>query len=330
MQVVDFFSGCGGTSEGFRQLGLEVGLGLDVDPDAAATFRANFPEASFIQRDIREVGLDDVSRHLSSEDVLFSGCAPCQPFSKHKRGQDRTDPRWGLLDEFQRFVVGLRPAYVVLENVPGLQRVGRKGPLPGFLAALKKAGYQTAHGLVRASDLGVPQTRLRLVVMASLHGQVSLPEPTGRTHTVREAIEHLPALEAGEVDSRDPDHAAMRLSPLNLERIRATPEGGTRRNWPENLRLACHREHDGHSDVYGRMAWDTPASGLTTRCLSYSNGRFGHPVQDRAISAREAASLQSFPETFSFAGGLTEKGRQIGNAVPPAMARRLASTLVGA
>lgn len=329
MQIVDFFSGCGGTSEGFRQVGLDVSLGLDCDAAAAATFRRNFPEAAFIERDIRAVELDDVGQHLKAGDVLFSGCAPCQPFSKHKRSQDRSDPRWGLLEQFQRFVLGLRPEYVILENVPGLQRVGRRGPLPGFLAALEKAGYWCAEGLVRASDLDIAQTRLRLVVVASLRGPVVLPDSMGTRRTVREVIEHLPALEAGGVDLQDPDHAAMRLSPLNLARIRATPEGGTRRDWPEALRLNCHKGHKGHSDVYGRMEWDAPASGLTTRCLSYSNGRFGHPTQDRAISAREAALLQSFPESFTFAGGLTEKGRQIGNAVPPAMARRLAETLVG-
>jgi DNA (cytosine-5)-methyltransferase 1 len=330
VQVVDFFSGCGGTSEGFRQLGLEIALGLDCDPTAAETFRSNFPSAAFIERDITQVGLDEVSQFIHADKVLFSGCAPCQPFSRQNQQRTSKDPRWGLLGEFERFVLGLRPDYVVLENVPGLQRVGRRGPLPGFLSALKDAGYDCASGLVRASDMGVPQTRLRLVVVAALKGKARLPEPvSSEVPTVREAIAHLPALEAGGADPDDPDHAAMRLSPLNLRRIRATPQGGSRRDWPEALRLDCHKDHDGHSDVYGRMAWDAPASGLTTRCLSYSNGRFGHPEQDRAISAREAALLQSFPASFRFSGQLTGKGRQIGNAVPPVMAHRLADVLIG-
>lgn len=330
MQVVDFFSGCGGTSEGFRQHGMDIRLGIDLDPHAAATYRANFPEATFIERDIESVAIDEVAACLTGDDVLFSGCAPCQPFSKQNRHRTKKDPRWNLLGEFERFIHALRPTHVVLENVPGLQRVGDQGPLPRFLQELRRAGYDCAHGLVRAADVGVPQMRRRLVVVASLDGRARLPENPGTTlTTVREAIQHLAPIEAGEAHRDDPVHAAMRLSPINLERIRATPEGGTRRDWPARLRLQCHKGHDGHSDVYGRMAWDAPASGLTTRCLSYSNGRFGHPSQDRAISAREAACLQTFPEDFAFSGPLTEMGRQIGNAVPPEMARNIAETLLG-
>ena len=170
------------------------------------------------------------------------------------------------------------------------------------------------------------------MILGALSVGVSLPTaPLGgarRDATVRQVIGHLPKLAAGEVDRADPDHAAMRLSPVNLERIRATPEGGGRNDWPPRLRLECHEGHSGHSDVYGRMRWDRPASGLTTRCLSYSNGRFGHPEQDRAISAREAACLQTFPESFRFMGPLTEKGRQIGNAVPPALARRIGAGIM--
>ena len=328
MQVVDFFSGCGGTSQGFRQLGLDVRVGLDLDPAAAASFRANFPEAAFIEADIRTVAPARIAEHLTEDETLFSGCAPCQPFSKQSREGASTDPRWNLLSEFQRFVLALRPTFVVLENVPGLQRVGKSGPLPRFLQSLADAGYEHDLAVLRAGELGVPQSRRRLVVVASRVGLARLPTPHKGGPTVRDAISHFPPLSAGETDPDDADHSAMGLSPLNLERIQATPEGGTRRDWPQRLQLACHKRHQGHSDVYGRMAWDAPASGLTTRCLSYSNGRFGHPSQDRAISAREAAALQTFPDSFQFHGTLTEKGRQIGNAVPPAMAFRIAETLI--
>lgn len=182
-------------------------------------------------------------------------------------------------------------------------------------------------------DYGVPQVRRRLVLVASRVSAVRLPMPThgqGKkpVATVQDWISGLPRLEAGAVDSFDPDHAAAALSELNLRRIQATPMGGNRLDWPEDLRLDCHQGHSGHTDVYGRMSWDKPSPGLTTRCVSYSNGRFGHPEQDRAISVREAALLQTFPLTLKLSGTLTSKARQIGNAVPPLMAERIGEALI--
>lgn len=330
-QVVDFFSGCGGASAGFAAAGHEIRLGLDCDPHAAQTFRTNFPHASFIERDIIEVDVEQVASVLDpGSPVLFAGCAPCQPFSKQNRHQSQADPRRSLLHDFERFILRLKPDYVVLENVPGLQKVGDRGPLPRFLRALRDTGYSVDHGVLRTSDFGVPQMRARLVVVAALRGEARLPRPRGEAaSTVDDAIAHLPPIQAGETHPADPDHASMRLSPLNLRRIRSTPEGGGRASWPSDLLAPCHRGHNGHSDVYGRMSWDRPSTGLTTRCLSYSNGRFGHPEQDRAISAREAANLQTFPESFRFSGPLTERGRQIGNAVPPTFAQRIIDQLIG-
>ena len=164
--------------------------------------------------------------------------------------------------------------------------------------------------------------------MGSLHGPIRLPEEThgpGTSNqsyeTVRDWISHLPAIGAGEEHPEVVNHRAARLSALNLERVQATPEGGGRGDWPDALRLDCHKGFDGYSDVYGRMSWDSPASGLTTRCISYSNGRFGHPEQNRAISIREAACLQTFPEDFVFKGSMNSMARQIGNAVPVRLAK---------
>ncbi len=330
VQVVDFFSGCGGTSFGFQQAGLHIAAAVDHDRHAAATFRHNFPDVVFIQRDIRRLKTSTIRDVLTRGPVLFSGCAPCQPFSGQNQQPSPNDPRRTLLHEFQRFVTELLPEYVVVENVPGAQRVSNRGPFGDFIRALERAGYAVRSAVLRAGDFGVPQERRRLVIVAGRDRPLELPDAQGsfaRTATVRDAIGHLPALDAGQIDPDDPDHAAMHLTPLNLERIRLTPEGGGRRDWPPELRLGCHERHDGHTDVYGRMSWDRAASGLTTRCLSYSNGRFGHPERDRAISAREAACLQTFPDTFRFFGPLTEKGRQIGNAVPPLFARRIAEAI---
>ena len=335
IKVFDFFSGCGGTSCGFQQAGLDIVLGLDFDKDAANTYRNNFPKASFIEGDIRTLNVDVLHPWIANRDspILFSGCAPCQPFSRQNQNKVKTDPRKSLLAEFGRFVEYWLPDYVFIENVPGMQRMkGDTGPLKGFKALLKKLGYGFDVKILPALWFGVPQTRERLVLLASRHAEICLPEPThgaGKAPftTVRDWIGDLAPLAAGETDSKDPSHQAAALSELNLTRIASTPEGGGRQHWPQNLLLECHKNHKGHTDVYGRLAWSKPASGLTTRCISYSNGRFGHPEQNRAISVREAANLQTFPTNFVFTGNLNSKARQIGNAVPPLMAQCVGNSI---
>lgn len=315
---------------------MTISGGLDFDPDASQTFRQNFPEAAFIEGDIKGVSTEEVESLINPDaTTLFSGCAPCQPFSRQNNNRAGSDPRKALLFEFQRFITHLLPELIVIENVPGLQSDASNGPLPKFLKHLDKLGYQHRVEVLRALDFGVPQSRRRLVVLASRIGEPCLPQPTHGEHrktvsTVRDHIADLPQLASGQVCPSDSDHAAMRLSPLNVKRIKATPEGGDRRNWDSSLVPNCHRGYSGHSDSYGRMWWDKPASGLTTKCLSYSNGRFGHPTQDRGISLREAACLQTFPRDYSFSGPLTSRARQVGNAVPPLLAQRIGESLISA
>jgi DNA (cytosine-5)-methyltransferase 1 len=336
VRVFDFFSGCGGTSTGFGMAGLDVVFGLDNDPDAAATFRANVEGATFVEEDIRLVPTGILAPLMKGRGykTLFSCCAPCQPFSKQTRTKKEKDSRRSLLLEFGRFVKRWKPDYLFVENVPGLQRIdGRAGPLPEFIALLDMLGYSYDLKVVPASGFGVPQKRERLIMMASKAGALKIPKLTHGTPrrpfaTVQDWIGTLPPLLAGATDPKDPDHRAMALSDINLKRIAATPEGGGRDGWPDALKLDCHRKFEGHTDVYGRLAWDRPASGLTTRCISYSNGRFGHPTQDRAISVREAACLQTFPRKYRFVGALASKARQVGNAVPPLMAKAIGRAYV--
>lgn len=335
VKVFDFFSGCGGASRGFQDAGMEVVFALDWDPDARKTFKTNFPTARVEPGDIRETNEEAVYRLALAQrphPVLFCGCAPCQPFSKQNtsRPEPENDDRIPLLLEFLRFIQRCEPDIVFVENVPGIQNLHCDAePLSSFLRGLQYAGYEEpACAAVSLKRYGVPQGRRRLLLLASRHGPVKLPVEThgqGKANpeydTVRDWISELPPIAAGETHPSIPNHRAASLSKLNLKRIRSTPEGGGQGGWPESLRLECHKETRGYSDVYGRMAWDRPAAALTTRCISYSNGRFGHPVQDRAISVREAACLQTFPMDFRFCGTLTSMARQIGNAVPVRLAR---------
>ena len=340
IKCVDFFSGCGGTSAGFMRAGIQIVVGIDNDSDAVTTFRSNFPHASFLKEDIRDLTVTDLESFISRDEKdiwLFSACAPCQPFAQHRKQSIVKDDRVNLLSEFVRFVDAFLPDLLFVENVPGLaSRAESFGPFNELLDCLAKRQYLTALGEFNCWDYGVPQKRRRFALIGSRLGPISFPD---RTHgpgtsnpdysTVREWISDLPTIHAGQRPYRVPNHQAASLSTLNLERIRATPEGGGRRDWPESLQLNCHRgDFKGYSDVYGRMRWDTPASALTTRCISYSNGRFGHPSQDRAISAREAACLQTFPRSFEFAGSLNSVARQIGNAVPVLVSQRFGENFV--
>jgi DNA (cytosine-5)-methyltransferase 1 len=347
--VFDFFCGCGGTSVGFREAGMDVVWALDIDPAAALTFQKNFPEARFHKGDVNSLKISDIKKEMSRHSdclTLFCGCAPCQPFTKQKTQKKQDDPRRHLLLSFARFIQAAKPDFVFVENVPGVQKnqYGEDSPFSQFLSIIDKLGYHYDRpgAVVAAQDYGAAQIRHRFIFLASRHGAIRIPEVThgrGKTpyKTVRDAIADLPSIKAGE-DYIDPEgkitsHRAAALSDINLQRIRATPhDGGNRVAWTASsgLRLKCHTKiqtkdgkktkYSGHTDVYGRLWWDRPSTGLTTRCNSYSNGRFGHPEQDRALSIREAARIQGFPDTFQFLGSLNEQARQVGNAVPVPLA----------
>lgn len=269
-------------------------------------------------------------------DVLI-GCPPCQGFATHRRPhRSGWDPRNRLLAEYVRLVDEIRPHSVVFENVPGLAKGSGRWRLENALRALERLGYVTAHDVVDAADFGTPQSRKRLLVVGSRdHESIDLPHPTHgapgsravRTGarrpwvTVRDVIADLPRLRSGESDDTDRLHAARKHSDLNLKRLREIPhDGGSRDALPDRLVLECHRDHDGHYDVYGRMWWDRPAPTLTSGCTNITRGRFAHPVQDRAITVREALLLQGFPRYACVAGGIEEQSLQVGNAVPPPLA----------
>lgn len=336
MTALDLYCGAGGLTRGLRHAGWKVLAGIDIDGTVAETYKRNNPGTRFIHADLRCVTSEDIRQLAESVphgELLLAGCAPCQPFSKQRRthglGQHSDSV---LLGEFARLVVALRPGIVLMENVPGIASVQGFSAFRRYLKTLLDLGYDVDQRVLNTRDFGVPQHRQRYALLATTNGRSRLPAPSldngiSGHWSVRGAIHHLPPIEAGMAYAGIPNHCAAGLSPRNLERIRATPpDGGSRRDWPERLQLglACHRARGvGFSDVYGRMWWDRAAPTLTSRCNSLSNGRFGHPEQHRAISLREAAALQTFPDDYEFFGTNNRIARWIGNAVPVSFAEAL-------
>lgn len=337
MIAVDLFCGAGGLTRGLLNAGVNVVLGIDVNEDYRKTYEKNNSPAAFLARDVRNVTAAEIRKYLptkSTKDLALVGCAPCQPFSSHQRGRASCN-RNRLLLEFARLIAELKPAWVFMENVPGLAKVPGFSAYRRFTKTLKDEGYSFEPDTVDAKGFGVPQTRRRFILLAARKVAVSLPSPThgngGRPYkTVRQAISHLPPVAAGESKARIANHRAAEITEINLKRLKKTPpDGGGRLSWPEDLELQCHKDSDGHQDVYGRMKWDAPAPTLTCRCYSISNGRYGHPEQHRALSLREAALLQSFPRSYVFYGKSQRSiGEQIGNAVPVALAEAVGKHLV--
>lgn len=324
INAIDLFCGAGGLTHGLIRSGVKVSAGFDLDAACEWAYEAN-NRARYHRADISTVSGKDLERIWTKGDVrLLAGCAPCQPFSTYRHGTNTSeDKKWRLLYEFGRLVRETTPDLVTMENVPQLLR---HEVFRDFERDLKKIGYKVWARVVHCPDYGLPQKRQRLVLLASRFGDIELREPTHSTDsyvTVRDAIAHLPKLSAGSTSDHDPLHCASSLSPLNLKRIKQSKPGGTWRDWHPSLVANCHKKESGttYAGVYGRMSWDKQAPTMTTLCFGYGNGRFGHPEQDRAISLREAAIFQSFPETYEFAPPGEEInfrtiGRMIGNAVP--------------
>lgn len=328
---VDLFCGVGGLTHGLVRGGIQVVAGFDVDPQCRFPYEEN-NQARFIDADVRKLTGNEISAlWVDGTHSLLAGCAPCQPFSAYSRKgrRSRTDTKWDIVADLGRLVRESAPDFVTMENVPQLvdHRI-----FAAFLDALR--GYHIWWSVINCAQYGVPQSRKRLVLLASRFGPISLLPPVidengifidenGNPATVRHAISHLLPIAAGKSDPNDTLHSACSLSELNLRRIRASRPGGTWRDWDKAIIANCHRKSAGQTypSVYGRMEWDAPAPTITTQSFGYGNGRFGHPEQDRAISLREAAILQTFPETYRF---LREGeplrtyvlGRLIGNAVP--------------
>ncbi|MGE7469857.1 DNA cytosine methyltransferase [Bosea sp. NPDC003192] len=332
VRAIDLFCGAAGLSLGLQRSGIEIVAGVDVDPACRFPFETNIG-ARFFEEDVADLDGEKIASMFGDGSVrLLAGCAPCQPFSGYTTKRRDIDGRWQLLLEFARLVEESRPELVTLENVPRLAQL----PLwHDFVGRLRNLGYSVSWDVLDASRYGVPQARRRLVLLGSRLGEIALPKPLERTINVREAIGKLPDVDAGASHERDPLHSSRALTPANLARIRASKPSGTWRDWPDEMRVKCHTTSRGRTypSVYGRMAWEKPSPTITTQFYGFGNGRFGHPEQDRAITLREGAILQSFPEGFEFAPqnrklNFREIGRLIGNAVPPALAQAIGQAIL--
>jgi len=338
LEVIDLFCGAGGLTHGLIAEGLRVVAGIDIDSNCQFSFEHNNAKARFINRDIGEITQSEIlCLHKPNTIRVLIGCAPCQPFSTYSRAHRKhtVDDRWGLLQSFSRLIEQTKPHIVSMENVPQLIQ----HPIfSKFMDALTGYGYSVSEPtLAYCPDYGVPQQRKRLVVFGSLFGSIQLVNPRitlQSTMTVKGAIGHLRGIGAGERDKNDNLHRSSDLSAINLKRMRCSVPGGTWRDWPSDLVASCHKRETGatYPAVYGRMEWDKPSPTITTQFFGYGNGRFGHPSQDRALSLREGAILQSFPETYQFEPADSELsfhiiGRMIGNAVPVNLARAIGRTI---
>ncbi len=347
IRALDFFCGGGGMTRGLLDAGIQVIAGIDVDPDCKATYLENNSPADFIHEDIEHLDPkklkngyttergNEIKIERNDDNMLFIGCSPCQYWSKMTTNKRKSKWSRNLLDDFEVFVDYFRPGYVVVENVPGIM-YRPDSPLTEFLSFLSNHGYKYVDkGIIKVWEHGVPQTRKRFLLIASRVRPVALPAPRLREeNTVRKAIGNpkiFPPIPAGHRDDTDFCHTTSGLSEINLRRLKMTPkDGGTRDAWSDTeWQLPVYARHEsdqrfGFNDVYGRMYWDRPAPTITTRFYSISNGRFAHPEQNRPISLREGATLQTFPPGYAFkAESIATIARLIGNAVPPELAKRI-------
>lgn len=338
VKVVDLFCGIGGLSHGFIQEKIDVLAGIDVDETCRFAFEAN-NNSKFIAKSITEINADEIKKIYGDTEIkILVGCAPCQNFSSYMfKDKDKENNKWKLLYEFSRLIREVMPEIVSMENVAQLLNFDKAPVFNDFITELKTLGYYVHYEVVYCPDYGIPQQRKRLILLASKLGEIKLIPKTHTKEnyvTVKDAIGNLNPINDGDRDKNDAFHYSRKLSNINKKRIKATPYGGGWKDWDEDLKLACHKKDSGktYSSVYGRMVWEKPSPTMTTHCIGYGNGRFGHPTQDRAISLREAALLQTFPVNYQFVDDINNlntaiAARQIGNAVPVRLGQVIAQSI---
>jgi DNA (cytosine-5)-methyltransferase 1 len=339
LSAIDLFAGAGGLSLGLTRAGFDVRLAVEYDPIAVQTYRRNLGE-HVLEADIHTVTPRKLLTNAGlrkGECDLLAGGPPCQGFSVQRRGSDEDD-RNDLVLHFARLVLGVAPKMFLMENVAGLLSTRGRPFLERLIAHVDECGYDVDVCKVEAADFGVPQMRSRVLVVGRRRDlnlpRFSLPTPSLAPDSyvnVRQAIGDLPSPPSDGKSHPDiANHAReSRLSQTNLERLKHIPPGGGREHLPPHLQLPCHLNNPSHRhmDVYGRLDWERPSGTITARFDSFTRGRFAHPEEDRSLTLREGARLQTFPDNFVFVGNREEGARQIGNAVPVLLAAEVGAQL---
>jgi DNA (cytosine-5)-methyltransferase 1 len=344
LTAIEIFSGGGGLAVGLRDGGFSTVAAVEMNPAAVATFKANHKDVHVYQQDVRTVSGATLLKLAKGKLDILAACPPCQGFSSLTSKWKRSDPRNSLVTEVARLAEEMMPQSLMVENVPGLVDKGKE-LFDGLIARLEKVGYICNWAILQVADYGVPQKRRRLVLLAGLGFRIEMPVPTHsrtgehglpRWRTVRDAlavVTNEPRTLAQMKGLGGPQainwHVTRTLSPENVERLRHAKAGGVWSSTPEAVRPKCHRGgYEGFTNVYGRMEWDEPSVTITAGCTTLSKGRFGHPDQDRTISLREAALLQTFPMDYHFDTEHFERACEIvGNALPCLFATIVARTV---
>ena len=343
MNVADLFSGVGGMSEGFRMAGFDIKFAVEFDKDIAAAYGYNHLETEVIAEDICKVDVKAVHKKYPSIDVVMGG-PPCQGFSQKGKRLSLDDPRNYLFQQFVRFVKEFKPKYFVLENVPNIITTSNGYFKNQIVEAFEAIGYIVNYGILCAADYGVPQDRHRAVFIGQKGKlEITLPKPNGMHTTIKDAIYDLPFLCSGEGSEKSTydkepfsdyqrlmrkdspilyNHVATKHNALALKRLAMIPKGAGKEVLPPEERTKSI-----YSGTWSRMIEDEISVTITTRYDTPSSGRFTHPILDRCITTREAARIQSFPDTFIFYGNKTSQMKQVGNAVPPLLAKAIAEEI---
>lgn len=343
LKAIDFFCSIGGMTYGFKQAGIEVIAGIDIDPSCKETYEYNNNPSKFILADIKEYTFDQLKKDTgikeNDDHLIFIGCSPCQYWSIIKTDKTKSSETKNLLIDFQKFVAHFKPGYVIVENVPGIMKKAEESGLNSFLEFLRsnEMNYEVVYDILNSQHYGVPQNRKRFTLIASrVNKNINLPVGGKKTkYLVKDFIgveNGFPKIKAGHIDASVFKHTCSALSVNNLKRIKKTKKnGGIREAWADDkeLQIDAYVNKDfSFRNVYGRMCWDKPAPTITTRFNSLSNGRFGHPEENRALSLREGATLQTFPKTYDFKEkSIGKVAKHIGNAVPPKLALFIAKQI---
>ncbi len=343
MNVADLFSGVGGLSEGFRMAGFDIKFAVEFDKEIASVYGLNHKDTEVIADDICNVDVISLHKKYPSIDVIIGG-PPCQGFSQKGKRLNLDDPRNFLFKQFVRFVKEFNPKYFVLENVPNIVTTSNGYFKEQIVSAFENIGYTVNYGILSAADFGVPQDRHRAVFIGQKgNHKVNMPKPNGKHTTIREAIYDLPFIKSGEGEEissyeKEPtsdyqrlmrngsdvlyNHVATKHNALALKRLAMIPKGAGKEVLPPEERTKSI-----YSGTWSRMLEDSISVTITTRYDTPSSGRFTHPILDRCITTREAARIQSFPDTFRFYGTKTSQMKQVGNAVPPLLAYAIANVI---